>query len=136
DVVHAETAAFYRQIFLENTPDILTEYLQIGGPPAFEIRAVLAALSNPLWGVYAGYELFEHVARPGAEEYLDNEKYEFRPRDFAGAQARGESLAPFITRLNQIRRAHPALQDLQNLTLHTADNEQILVFSKSRRHLP
>ncbi|MEV4902946.1 alpha-1,4-glucan--maltose-1-phosphate maltosyltransferase [Citricoccus sp. NPDC055426] len=134
--VTAVTPAFYRPNFFVNTPDILTEYLQFGGPAAFKIRAVLASMSNPLWGMYAGYELFEHVARPGAEEYLDNEKYEFRPRDFAGAQARGESLAPFITRLNQIRRAHPALQDLQNLTLHTADNEEILVFSKSRRHLP
>ncbi len=134
--VTAETPAFYRPNFFVNTPDILTEYLQFGGPAAFKIRAVLAAMSNPLWGMYAGFELFEHVARAGAEEYVDNEKYEFRPRDFAGAQERGQSLAPFITRLNRIRREHPALQDLQNLTLHTADNEEILVFSKTRRHLP
>ncbi|WMY79450.1 alpha-1,4-glucan--maltose-1-phosphate maltosyltransferase [Citricoccus sp. I39-566] len=134
--VTAVTPAYYRPNFFVNTPDILTEFLQFGGPAGFKIRAVLAALSNPMWGVYAGFELFEHVARPGAEEYADNEKYEFRPRDFEGAQDRGESLAPFITRLNAIRRAHPALQDLQNLTLHTADNEEILVFSKSRRHQP
>ncbi|MEW1981581.1 alpha-1,4-glucan--maltose-1-phosphate maltosyltransferase [Citricoccus sp. NPDC079358] len=134
--VTAETAAFYRPNFFVNTPDILTEFLQFGGPAAFKIRAVLAALSNPMWGMYAGFELFEHVARPGAEEYLDNEKYEFRPRDFAAAEARGASLAPYITRLNRIRRAHPAFQDLQNLVLHAADNEGILVFSKSRRHLP
>ena len=134
--VTAVTPAYYRPNFFVNTPDILTEFLQFGGPAGFKIRAVLAALSNPMWGVYAGFELFEHVARPGAEEYADNEKYEFRPRDFEGAQDRGESLAPFITRLNAIRRAHPALQDLQNLTLHTADNEEILVFSKSRRHRP
>ncbi|MGM7672192.1 alpha-1,4-glucan--maltose-1-phosphate maltosyltransferase [Microbacterium sp. A93] len=134
--VTALTPAFYRPNFFVNTPDILTEFLQFGGPAAFKIRAVLATMSNPMWGMYAGYELFEHVARPGAEEYLDNEKYEFRPRDFDRAQERGESLAPYITRLNQIRRAHPACQDLQNLTLHTADQEEILVFSKSRRHLP
>ncbi|MFC7401980.1 alpha-1,4-glucan--maltose-1-phosphate maltosyltransferase [Citricoccus sp. GCM10030269] len=134
--VTAETAAFYRPNFFVNTPDILSEYLQFGGPGAFKIRAVLAATSNPLWGMYAGFELFEHVARPGAEEYIDNEKYEFRPRDFARAEAEGASLAPYITRLNQIRRAHPALQDLQNLTLHSADNGDILAFSKSRRHWP
>ncbi|WP_183528100.1 alpha-1,4-glucan--maltose-1-phosphate maltosyltransferase [Micrococcus sp. TA1] len=132
--VTAETAAFYRPNFFVNTPDILTEYLQFGGPAAFKIRAVLAALSNPLWGMYSGYELYEHVARPGAEEYIDNEKYEFRPRDYAAAEAEGRSLAPYLTRLNHIRRAHPALQDLQNLTLHEADNEDILVFSKTRRH--
>ncbi|VXA91308.1 Alpha-1,4-glucan:maltose-1-phosphate maltosyltransferase 2 [Citricoccus sp. K5] len=134
--VTAETAAFYRPNFFVNTPDILTEFLQFGGPAAFKIRAVLAALSNPMWGMYAGFELFEHVARPGAEEYIDNEKYEYRPRDFAGAEARGASLAPYVTRLNRIRRAHPAFQDLQNLVLHPADNDGILAFSKSRRHLP
>lgn len=130
--VTAQTPAFYRPNFFVNTPDILTEYLQFGGPAAFKIRAVLAAMSNPLWGMYAGFELFEHVARPGAEEYIDNEKYEYKDRDFAAAEARGESLAPFITRLNRIRRAHPALQDLQNLTLHPVDNEEILAFSKTR----
>ncbi|WP_413544415.1 alpha-1,4-glucan--maltose-1-phosphate maltosyltransferase [Citricoccus nitrophenolicus] len=134
--VTAVTPAYYRPNFFVNTPDILTEYLQFGGPAAFKIRAVLAAMSNPMWGMYAGFELFEHVARAGAEEYVDNEKYQFRPRDFAAAEVRGESLAPFITRLNGFRREHPALQDLQNLTLHTADNEEILVFSKSRRHKP
>ena len=70
-------------------PDILHESLQHGGPPMFKIRAVLAALLSPSWGMYAGYELFEHVARPGAEEYLDNEKYELRPRDWAGARGAG-----------------------------------------------
>ncbi|MBF6506076.1 alpha-1,4-glucan--maltose-1-phosphate maltosyltransferase, partial [Nocardia farcinica] len=90
-----------------NTPDILTEYLQHGGPGAFRIRAVVAATASPLWGVYAGFELFEHVARPGAEEYIDNEKYEYRPRDWEGAEAAGASLAPYLTRLNEIRAAHP-----------------------------
>ena len=63
----------------------------------FKIRAVLASLLCPSWGIYAGFELFEHVARPGAEEYLDNEKYELRPRDWAAAEAQGRSLAPFMT---------------------------------------
>lgn len=134
--VTGETAGFYRPNFFVNTPDILTEYLQHGGPGAFRIRAVLAALSNPLWGVYAGYELFEHVARPGAEEYIDNEKYEYRPRDWAGAEAAGASLAPYLTRLNAIRAAHPALQDLQNLTLHGSTHPDVLVFSKTRSAAP
>lgn len=131
-----ETPAFYRPNFFVNTPDILTEYLQHGGPGAFRIRAVVAALSNPLWGVYAGYELFEHVARPGAEESIDNEKYQYRPRDWEGAEAAGASLAPYLTRLNEIRAAHPALRDLQNLTLHRSTHPDLLVFSKTRTARP
>lgn len=131
-----ETPAFYRPNFFVNTPDILTEYLQHGGPGAFRVRAVVAALANPLWGVYAGYELFEHVARPGAEESIDNEKYEYRPRDWEGAEAAGASLAPYLTRLNEIRAAHPALRDLQNLTLHRSTHQDLLVFSKTRTARP
>lgn len=134
--ITAETAGFYRPNFFVNTPDILTEYLQHGGPGAFKARAVIAATSNPLYGVYAGFELFEHVARPGAEEYIDNEKYEFRPRDWDGEEAAGRSLAPYLTRLNRIRAEHPALQDLQNLTLHSATDPELLVFSKTRSALP
>jgi len=126
-----ETADFLRPNFFVNTPDILHAYLQYGGPPAFKIRAVLAAMLTPSWGVYSGYELFEHVAvKPGSEEYLDSEKYQYRPRDWAAAERDGQSLAPFLTRLNQIRRAHPALHELRNLRWHQADNEQILAFSK------
>lgn len=134
--VTQQTAAFYRPNFFVNTPDILTAYLQTGGPGAFRIRAVVAAMSNPLWGVYAGFELFEHVPRPGAEEYIDSEKYEYRPRDWAGAEAAGQSLAPYLTRLNEIRAAHPALGDLQNLTVHGAQHSEVLVFSKRRAAAP
>ena len=134
--VTQQTAGFYRPNFFVNTPDILTEYLQTGGPGAFRIRAVVAAMSNPLWGVYAGFELFEHVPRPGAEEYIDSEKYEYRPRDWAGAEAAGQSLAPYLTRLNEIRAEHPALRDLQNLTLHSALHSDVLVFSKRRAAAP
>ncbi|MCX0276810.1 alpha-1,4-glucan--maltose-1-phosphate maltosyltransferase [Nocardia zapadnayensis] len=125
-----DTGAFLRPNFFVNTPDILTEYLQYGGPAAFRIRAALAATSSPLWGMYSGFELYEHVARPGAEEYIDNEKYEFKDRDFAGALAEGRSLAPYITRLNAIRRAHPALGELRNIAFHTSDDDAVLVFSK------
>ncbi|WBB81604.1 DUF3416 domain-containing protein [Micromonospora sp. WMMD882] len=119
-----------RPNFWPNTPDILHETLQHGGPPMFKIRAVLAGLLSPSWGMYAGYELFEHEARPGAEEYLDNEKYELRPRDWAGAQAQGRSLAPFVTTLNRVRREHPALRQLRNLVFHDVDNPMLLCWSK------
>ncbi|GHG41913.1 alpha-1,4-glucan:maltose-1-phosphate maltosyltransferase 2 [Sinomonas cellulolyticus] len=131
-MISREWAPFYRPNLFVNTPDILTEYLQFGGHPAFKIRAVLASTASPLWGVYAGYELFEHVARPGAEEYIDNEKYEYKQRDWAAEEAAGRSLAPYITRLNEIRRTHPALLDLQNLTLHSSTDDATVVYSKHK----
>ncbi|GII79401.1 alpha-1,4-glucan:maltose-1-phosphate maltosyltransferase 1 [Sphaerisporangium rufum] len=127
----AETAHYVRPNFFVNTPDILHEYLQHGGLPAFKIRAVLAALTSPSWGVYAGYELGENVAvRPGSEEYLNSEKYEYRPRDWAAAEQEGRSLAPFLTRLNLFRRAHPAVQELRNLRFHDVDHPDMICFSK------
>jgi starch synthase (maltosyl-transferring) len=118
-----------------NTPDILNAYLQYGGPAAFKIRAALAAMMSPTWGVYSGYELYEHVAvRPGSEEYLDSEKYQYRPRDWAafapGGPRAGETLAPYITKLNELRRAHPALRRLRNLRFHYVDHPDIICFSK------
>jgi starch synthase (maltosyl-transferring) len=80
--------------------------------------------------MYAGYELCESVARPGAEEHIDSEKFEFRPRDWQGAEKGGRSIAGYITKLNQIRHAHPALQQLRNFELHHSDDSGILVFSK------
>ncbi|QBR91673.1 alpha-1,4-glucan--maltose-1-phosphate maltosyltransferase [Nocardioides euryhalodurans] len=130
-----ETDHLMRPNFFVNTPDILHAFLQYGGPPAFKIRAALAATSSPSWGVYAGYELFEHVAvKPGSEEYLDSEKYQVRVRDWGDPEATAfegvRSLAPYLTRLNEVRRAHPALQRLRNLTVHRTDDEHVLAFSK------
>jgi starch synthase (maltosyl-transferring) len=126
-----ETSHVLRPNLFVNTPDILHAYLQYGGPAAFKIRATIAATASPSWGVYAGFELFEHVAvKPGSEEYLDSEKFQIRIRDWDAAEAEGRTLAPYITRLNQIRRQHPALQLLRNLTVHASDDESILVFSK------
>ncbi|PZG48671.1 alpha-1,4-glucan--maltose-1-phosphate maltosyltransferase [Spongiactinospora gelatinilytica] len=126
-----ETSHFLRPNLFVNTPDILHEYLQHGGVPAFKIRAVLAALMGPTWGVYAGYELAENVpVRPGSEEYLDSEKYQYKPRDWVNAEREGRSLAPFITQLNLFRRAHPALQELRNLRFHNVDQSDIVCFSK------
>ncbi|WP_441961825.1 alpha-1,4-glucan--maltose-1-phosphate maltosyltransferase [Mycolicibacterium houstonense] len=114
-----------------NTPDILHESLQHGGPGMFAIRAVLAATMSSSWGMYSGFELFEHRAvREGSEEYLDSEKYELRPRDFAAALAEGRSLEPFVTRLNEIRRLHPALRQLRTLHFHHVDNDALLAYSK------
>lgn len=130
--VSATSAHYFRPNFWPNTPDILHEYLQHGGPAAFRIRATLAATGSPSWGVYAGFELYERMAvRPGGEEYLDSEKYELKLRDWDVAEAEGRSLAPYLTRLNELRRAHPALRQLRNLTVHRSDNDNVVVFSKS-----
>ncbi|MBZ5735908.1 alpha-1,4-glucan--maltose-1-phosphate maltosyltransferase [Nocardioides sp. TRM66260-LWL] len=127
----SETDHLMRPNFFVNTPDILHAYLQYGGPAAFKVRAALAATSSPTWGVYAGYELYEHVAvKPGSEEYLDSEKYQLRPRDWAAAEREDRTLAPYLTMLNEVRRRHPALQRLRNVTLHRSDDEQVLVYSK------
>ncbi|APF40652.1 alpha-1,4-glucan--maltose-1-phosphate maltosyltransferase [Neomicrococcus aestuarii] len=134
--VSQESPAYFRPNFWVNTPDILTEYLQYGGQAAFKIRAILAATATPLWGMYAGYELCEHVARPGAEEYIDNEKYEFKNRDFAAAEAEGRSIIPLIRRLNEIRAAHPALGDLRTLRLHDTSDDATVAFSKTRHAQP
>ncbi|MEV4433900.1 alpha-1,4-glucan--maltose-1-phosphate maltosyltransferase [Streptomyces sp. NPDC049585] len=126
-----ETAATMRPNFFVNTPDILHAYLQEGGRAAFEVRAVLAATLSPSWGVYAGYELCENTpVRPGSEEYLDSEKYQLRPRDWASAERAGQSLAPLITTLNRLRRRHPALRRLRNLRFHGVDNDAVIAYSK------
>jgi starch synthase (maltosyl-transferring) len=131
DLTTSPTADYMRPNLWPNTPDILHAYLQHGGPPAFKVRAVLAATLSPAWGIYSGFELYEHTAvRPGSEEYLDSEKYQLRPRDFAAAEAAGRSLAPYLTRLNEVRREHPALQRLRGLTFHHSDNPEVFVYSR------
>jgi len=130
--VSHESSAFMRPNFFVNTPDILHAFLQHGGPPAFKLRAVVAATGSPSWGVYAGYELCEHLAlRPGTEDYLDSEKFQIRVRDWDAADRSGQTLAPYLTRLNEIRRAHPALQQLRNVTIHSSDDDAVLAYSKS-----
>jgi starch synthase (maltosyl-transferring) len=127
----AEHADYARPNLFVNTPDILHATLQHGGPGMFAIRAVLASTMSPTWGVYSGYELFEHHAlREGSEEYLNSEKYELRPRDFEAALLRGTSLEPFITRLNEIRRLHPAFRELRTIHFHHVDNDALLAYSK------
>ncbi|HET9899204.1 MAG TPA: alpha-1,4-glucan--maltose-1-phosphate maltosyltransferase [Streptosporangiaceae bacterium] len=125
-------AAYMRPNFFVNTPDILCRYLQHAPPAAFRARAVLAAMLCPSWGVYAGFELCENTPlRPGSEEYFESEKYQYKPRDWAAAARRPADITPFISRLNAIRRSHPALWQLRNLRFHFPDRPEFLCFSKS-----
>ncbi|MFF5799250.1 alpha-1,4-glucan--maltose-1-phosphate maltosyltransferase [Streptomyces albogriseolus] len=126
-----EAASYMRPNFFANTPDILHAYLQHGGRPAFEVRAVLAATLSPAWGIYSGYELCENTPlREGGEEYLDSEKYQLKPRDWEAAEREGRTIAPLLTRLNTVRRDHPALHRLRNLRFHRTDNDAVLAYSK------
>lgn len=126
--VSGAPAAYMRPSFWPTTHDILTPYMQHGGPPAFAIRAILAATGAPTWGIYSGYELVENVPRPGVEEQIDNEKYEFKPRNWFAARQTG--IGDLLARLNAIRREHPALQRLRGLTVHPATDEATVCFSR------
>jgi starch synthase (maltosyl-transferring) len=123
-----EAGSWLRPSLWPTTHDILPPYLQHGGNAGFAVRAVLAALGSPTWGIYSGYELIENVPRPGVEEQNDNEKYEFRPRDWALAEQYG--IATLLRRLNEVRRAHPALRQLRNLTIHPTTDDSLLCFSR------
>ena len=121
----------YRPNFFVNTPDILHASLQFGGPAMFAIRAVLAATMSPSWGVYSGFELYEHRAvRTGSEEYEHSEKYQLRPRDYQSALDQGRSLEPLLTRLNTIRRDHRSLSHLSGLWFHGISSEDMLCYSR------
>jgi starch synthase (maltosyl-transferring) len=116
---------YYRPNFFANTPDILTEYLQHGGPAAFAPRLVLAATLSPTYGIYSGFEHFENVpVRPGSEEYLDSEKYEIKARTLDGP------LLPLVQAVNRLRREHPALQQLTNLTFLETENDALVAYAK------
>jgi starch synthase (maltosyl-transferring) len=118
---------YFRPNFWPNTPDILPEHLQWGGRAAFVQRLVLAATLSSSYGIYGpAFELGEHLARPGAEEYADNEKYQLRQWDLA----RADSLAPLVRLVNRIRKENQALQDMRQLHFHDTDNDQILCYSK------
>jgi starch synthase (maltosyl-transferring) len=118
-------APYYRPNCFANTPDILHEYLQAGGPPAFEARLVLAATISPSYGIYSGFESFENrPVAPGSEEYLDSEKYELKRRSLDGP------LLPLVQRLNEIRRAEPALQRLENIRFLDTHSEQLVAYAK------
>jgi len=134
--VSGDAAAYMRPSFWPTTHDILTPFMQYGGPTAWKLRAALAALLVPTYGIYTGYELMECVARPGVEEQIDNEKYEFKNRHWEdyepGGAKEGQSLAGYLTMLNTVRKAHPALHWLRNLHFHHAPDDAVSCFSKTR----
>ena len=128
ELTRTEMADYYRPNFFANTPDILHEFLQTGGRPAFRLRLLLAATLSPTYGIYSGYELCENQAvHHGSEEYLDSEKYEIRVRDW---NAPG-NIKQDISKLNRIRREERALHELTNLSFLQTDYDKILAFKKS-----
>ena len=130
DEVSHDTAHQMRPNFFVNTPDINPKFIHSGAPAAFAIRLVLATMMSPSWGMYSGFELLEHaVLKPGGEEYLNSEKFEYRPRDYDAKP----NLNVLIGRLNEIRREHPALQQLRQVTIHPSSNDEVIVFSKRDR---
>ena len=127
ELTQTDVREYMRPNLFANTPDILHEYLQHGGRPAFQVRFILAATLGASYGIYSGYELAENVpVKPGSEEYLDSERYQIRPRNFD----QPNSLAELIAQVNTIRRDHPALQRDWGLRFHKTDNQQLIAYSK------
>lgn len=125
--VSSETADFLRPNFFVNTPDINPAYVHGGQHAAFVIRIILAATMSPSWGIYSGFEFFEHVPyEPGREVYMNSEKYEYRPRDLDAEP----NLNWLLKRVNQIRRDHPALQQLRGTTVLETTSDAIFAFAK------
>lgn len=129
ELTQDDSREYFRPNLWPNTPDILTEFLQYGGRPAFMLRVALAATLGANYGIYGpAYELMEHEARdPGGEEYLDSEKYQVRRWNLE----RADSLKDYIARLNCIRKENPALQSDWNLRFHAVDNDMLLCYSKT-----
>ena len=128
ELAYSGEQEYFRPNFFANTPDILHEYLQHGGPSAFEARLVLASTLSPSYGIYSGYENFEtEPVRPGSEEYLHSEKYELKQRALDGP------LLPMIERLNHIRRQSPTLQEFSNITFLDTHNEALIAYAKQTR---
>ncbi len=127
ELTNPPASDIYRPNFFTNTPDILPQYLQFGGPAAFKVRLVLAATLAASYGIYSGFELCENEALPGGEEYHASEKFEVRIRDWD----RPGSLAPLITAVNAIRRENPALLRNDGLRFHPTSDEQILCYSRT-----
>lgn len=131
ELTAAPTSDFFRPNFFTNTPDILSPILQAGGRPAFKMRLVLAATLSPAYGIYSGFELCENEAVPGTEEYLASEKYEIKHRDWD----RAGNIKEFVTLINQLRGANPALHEFSNLRFLATDSEQILLYAKATRDM-
>ncbi len=127
ELTRTEMREYYRPNLFANTPDILHAYLQQGGPAAFRIRAVLAATLGATYGIYSGFEIAEGRGVPNSEEYLDSEKYQIRLWDWD----RPGNLKDLLTRLNQIRHTHRALQFNEGLRFHLTTSDHVLAYSKT-----
>ncbi|MFR7725159.1 MAG: alpha-1,4-glucan--maltose-1-phosphate maltosyltransferase [Bifidobacterium longum] len=130
-VTNGDDGYYQHNTFWPTTPDILTAYVRDNGVAGHCVRAVLAAMGSPSWGIYNGYELIENKQRPGFEEQIDNEKYEVKVRDWSKAKQYG--VAEMLTALNKIRRAHPAALSYHNLAVLPTSDPNILAFA---RHTP
>ena len=130
-VTNGDDGYYQHNTFWPTTPDILTAYVRDNGVAGHCVRAVLAAMGSPSWGIYNGYELIENKQRPGFEEQINNEKYEVKVRDWSKAKQYG--VAEMLTALNKIRRAHPAALSYHNLTVLPTSDPNILAFA---RHTP
>ena len=126
ELTGTEMQDYYRPNFFANTPDILHAFLQEGGPPAFRIRQVLAGTLAATYGIYSGFEICENRAVPGTEEYLHSEKYQFKQWDWE----RPGHIKELVARVNQIRRAQPALQRNDTLRFHLTSNDALIAYSK------
>jgi starch synthase (maltosyl-transferring) len=128
ELTTSEMAEYYRPNLFANTPDILHEYLQTGGRPAFRVRLLLAATLSPAYGIYSGFELCENTPlHTGSEEYLHSEKYEIRVRDWSAPR----NIKQDVSRLNRIRRENAALRSFTNLHFLDAESEHFLAYQKS-----
>ena len=128
ELTQTDVAEYFRGNLFVNTPDILPEFLQNAPRSAFKIRALLATTLAPTWGMYNGFELCEGTPLPGKEEYLNSEKYDFKVWDWN----RPGNIKEYISRLNWIRREHPALQENRNLRFYRVDNDHVLFYGKHR----
>jgi starch synthase (maltosyl-transferring) len=127
ELTHSEVTEYLRGNLFANTPDILPEILQVGGRPAFKLRLALAATLSSVYGIYSGFELCEGRAVAGTEEYQDSEKYQYKVWDWD----RPGNITPYVTRINQIRRANPALHEHDNLRFYRADDDNVLFYGKA-----
>ncbi|MEZ4563400.1 MAG: alpha-1,4-glucan--maltose-1-phosphate maltosyltransferase [Thermomicrobiales bacterium] len=127
ELTQSEMKEYYRGNLYPNTHDILPFILQEGGRPAFKMRLALAATLSSVYGIYSSYELCENTAAPGKEEYLNSEKYEYKVWDWD----RPGNIIPYITQINAMRRAHPALQLYDNLRFYPSDDEHITCYGKA-----
>ena len=131
ETTNGDDGYYQHNTFWPTTPDILTAYVRDNGIAGHAVRAVLAAMGSPSWGIYNGFELIENKQRPGFEEQINNEKYEVKVRDWSAADKYG--IAELLTNLNRVRREHPKAFSYHNLTVLESSDPNILAFA---RHTP